>query len=205
MIEDVVNTIRKNFRANGCPAQVETGPQFIAENAAPPRVVFVPVPSGDTYEPPLAVQPRYGADPTTQPYQNPQSVATRWAAVEAHVWAAGVEQTDAEQQYMADRAALGALINQTFTALYDAAGFSFFRMQGGGEDTRTKLIRFGLLYIMRFQLAIPVLRIPWVANAPFGANAASRTGNTWTNLGDVKPKIVEEFQPTGVPKIIIQP
>lgn len=205
MIEDVVNVIRKNFRANGCPAQVEIGPQFVAENAAPPRVVFVPVTSGDTYEPPLAVQPRYGADPETEPYQNPRSLATCWAAVEAHIWACGVAQVDAQLQYAADRAALGALRNQTYQSLYYAAGMSFFRNVSGGELTKPGLVMMGIVYVMRFQIAIPVLEIPWVQQPPFGKDAAAKTGNTWTNLPGVKPKITEEFQPTGVPQVIIQP
>ncbi len=203
MIEDAVDTVRKNFRSNGCPAQVDVGPQFIAEHGRPPRVVFVPGEEPDTFEPPLAVETRAGATPT-QPYQNPQSLATRWAGASVHIWAAGIEQTDAQLQNAADRAALGALINQTYSAIYEM-GFGWFRVGGGSVVTSPKLITYGLLYVMRVQIAIPVLRIPWVESAPFGPQAATRTGNTWTNLPGVKPKITESFDPTGVPKIIIEP
>lgn len=203
MIEDAVDTIRKNFRANGCPAEVVVGPQFIAEHGRPPRVVFVPGEEPDTFEPPLAIQVRAGATPT-QPYQNPQSLAIRWSGAAVHIWAAGIEQTDAQLQNAADRAALGALINQTYSAIYEA-GFGSIRVSGGQVATSPKLITYGLLYVMRVQIAIPVLRIPWVENAPFGPQAATRTGNTWTNLPGVKPKIEESFEPTGNPVTIIQP
>ncbi len=203
MIEDAVDTIRRNFRANGCPAEVEVGPQFVAQNGKPPRVVFVPGEEPDTFEGPLAIQPRAGAT-ATQPYQNPQSLATRWAGAAVHIWAAGIQQTDAQLQNAADRAALGALINQTYSAIYEA-GFGSFRVSGGAVDTKTKLITYGLLYVMRVSIAIPVLRIPWVENAPFGPQAATRTGNTWTNLPGVKPKITEAFEPSGNPKTTIEP
>jgi hypothetical protein len=203
MIEDVINSIRRNFRTNGCPARVEIGPQFVAEHAAPPRVVFVPIKGGDSFEPPLDTQPRAGAT-LGQPYENPRQIRTRWAGVEAHIWAAGIKQTEPGLQYQADRAALGELFNQTYAALYEAA-FGAYRDVSGGEESGTKLIGYGLLYIYRFQLAIPVLQIPYTGNAPFGANAALGTGNTWTNLPDVKPKITESFDPTGNPKVVIEP
>jgi hypothetical protein len=203
VIEDVVDTIRKNFRANGCPAEVEVGPQFVAENAAPPRVVFVPGAEGDSFEGPLTIQQRFGAT-VEQPYQNPRSVATRWAGAVVHIWGAGVKQTEPQLQNAADRAALGALLNQTISAIHEA-GFGSYRLLGGAVDTKTKLIGYGLLYLLRIQLAIPVLQIPWVNDAPFGPGAAARTGNTWTNLSDVKPKIEESFDPSGNPVTVILP
>ena len=204
MIEDAVDTVRKNFRANGCPAEIEVGPQFVAQHGRPPRVVFVPGEEPDTFENFVPMQVRAGSTPALTPYENPQALANRWSGAAVHIWAAGIQQTDAQLQNAADRAALGALINQTYSAIYEM-GFGSIRITGGQVATKPALIEYGLLYIMRVQIAIPVLRIPWVENAPFGPHAATRTGNTWTNLPGVVPKIEESFQPTGVPVVIIQP
>lgn len=204
MIEDAVDTIRKNFRANGCPAEVEVGPQFLAENGKPPRVVFVPGEEPDTFENFVPMQVRAGSTYAVTPYENPQALATRWAGAAVHIWACGIAQTDAQLQNAADRAALGALINQTYSAIYEAV-FGSLRVSSGQVETKLKLVTYGLLYVMRVQIAIPVLRIPWVENAPFGSGAATRTGNTWTNLPGVKPKINEVFEPSGNPVTTIQP
>ena len=121
-----------------------------------------------------------------------------------HIWAAGILQQDPALQNAADRAALGALVNQTIAAIHQQ-GFGFYRLLGGQQIRDPKLIRDGLLYVLRVQIAVPVLEIPWVTAAPFGAQAATKTGNTWTNVSGIKPRIVESFNPTGQPKTVIEP
>jgi hypothetical protein len=144
-LQDVVRAVAADFAANGCPARVLFGKQYIAENDSPNRVVFVQ--TDDTYQ------------PNTFGGRNPREVYVRNVGGEAHIWAAAPPQADASLQPFKDQEVLDALVNQVVLSLYNIDSGPGVTITNGSETQGVQLVRFGLAYVLRFTVQIPLLDI----------------------------------------------
>jgi hypothetical protein len=158
-LEDVVDGVAALLESEGCPANVLFDKVFVAENAEPPRVVFVP--KQDSYSNPLQIQA------AGQPGQNPSSLGanpkplfTRTARAEVHIWARGEPETDPTRQLRADYAALGQLINAVARAIYKTGPYNN-RITNGTTDQRTLMVRDGLVYTMTVEVDVPIVDVAW--------------------------------------------
>lgn len=191
MIADVVCAMRDFFTGTGCPAKVFLGEAHIAENAEPPRVVWIP--TGDRFTPPLQTQAKGVPPAPSYLGSNPRPVLTRWSGAEIHVWA-GAGRLEAEQwrQYEKDLAALDALVNQTVLAVHKIVP-GYYNFLGADNRQRVHIVNRGLRTVLRVEIAIPIVDID------FPCDAIDTTVFTWLTQGDVVGQItVEELQtPTG--------
>ena len=194
MLADVYRAVAADFRASGCPATVLFGLEFLAENAEPSRVVFVPT-DDPAYMAPLGIQGAGLPAPDMSGGTNPFPVMRRAAGADVHIWGAAPRQEDGTQQLPRDYDALNALINQTALSLYRAQGLGGqLRIQGGRHTPTPAHMRRGFVYVMRIQVEIPILDIDF----PCGAIDGSQ--KTWLTQDDVSANVTVEMReslPTG--------
>jgi hypothetical protein len=125
----------------GATVTCKLGEEFVADNDAPPRVVFVP--SADRY----TVQMRSaGTSPRT-----PRSPRTRMAGLKLHCWAA---KDAADSTAYADLSAAELLVHRVVCALHSIShGAVEFE---GGEWTPAGLDHHGRVYTLSVRLALPI-------------------------------------------------
>jgi hypothetical protein len=176
---DVVDLIRGDFVASGCPASVLYDQRTLAEHDAPPRVVFIP--TTDTYEAPLAIG---GLGPL-----NPRANFRVRQGFDAHIWGAAPEQPNANAQRRADETFLWKLVNQTVLSLHRVAPGNNIPLTGEFRG-RSNMDR-GLLYVLKGFVEVPVgLDIDY---PPWGID---ETAQTWiTESGVVAAVTVDELKP----------
>lgn len=157
MLEDVVAAVARDFAMLRIPCDVRFDKQFLAENAAPPRIVVVP--TTDKFGAPVQSA---GAFVATMPKgANPRPLATRYAGGEANIWAAGVVQPNPEDQLSADYKALGVLLDQ-FVASLQRLVPGIYSLDGGGvEQDAAVVLGHGRLYRLQFAVQVPVVAAPW--------------------------------------------
>jgi hypothetical protein len=183
--------MQQQFRDYGCPAKVYFGKEFLAEHASPPRVVWVP--TSDTYELPIQNQAAGSPPAPSATGTNPRPIWIRWAGAELHIWGAAKEQEKETRQREKDQSVMDALVNQTIVALQKLVP-GYYRLQGGMQTPSPTAVRKGFVYILRVQIAVPIVDID------FPCDAIDTTVFTWTTASDVSGDITVEERlslPTG--------
>lgn len=178
---EVVNAIREDFEASGCPAKVFYDERQLAEHDAPNRVVFVP--TSDTYEAPLAIG---GPGP-----HNPRAFFRVKQGFAAHIWGAAPDQPNPAPtaQRLADETWLWKLVNQTALSIYRVAPGNN-QLLSGDYRARANQDR-GLLYVLKGFIEVPV-----GLDIDYPKWGIDETAQTWTNVSGVSADVtVEELKP----------
>lgn len=179
------------FREYGCPAKVYFGKEYLAEHASPLRVVWVP--TSDTFDPPIQNQGAGWPPVPSSNGANPRPIWIRWAGAELHIWGAAVEQEKETRQREKDQSVMDALLNQTIVALQKLVP-GYYKLQGGSQTPAPTAVRRGFVYVLKLQVAIPVVDID------FPCDAVDTTVFTWTTASTVVGDITVEERlsfPTG--------
>ena len=158
MLIDVYDFVVRDFRASGCGAKVWFGAEFLAQHDDANRVVFVPTTDSRFEAPVPSVHPQG----SVANGQFARSILTRICGCEIHIWGGSGRIDLGEGQLRADYSALNALINQTVLSLYRAAGLGGVgRFLGGSHKPGPITERRGFVYVLNYQLAIPIVDIDY--------------------------------------------
>lgn len=144
---DVADAVRADFAALSVPVVVYYGPQFVAQDDAASRVVFVP--TVDAYS--------FNYLPTGQ---NPRALRTRECHATINIWAVGAKQNDPNDQGAADYRALDALINQVIQSVEHAITGNYELGQGRNNNT-TPHAQYGRMYELDLMVYVPITEIAW--------------------------------------------
>ncbi len=146
---DIADAIATDFVAKSVNATVYFGEEFLAQNDAANRIVFVP--TRDKYD---RIQHMGGS--------NPRPLLTRRAGARVQIWASSGER-DPKLKRAADWRALDALINafiRSLNAVNPQVGAAN-GVLGGEVNTKTKLGKWGIEYMLDIEVLHPIVDAAW--------------------------------------------
>jgi len=159
----ILTTINATLTANGSlpsTAALEFGPTIKRDRSVPARVTWVP--GRDRFDGPRGAMTRaeqqafFTANPGKQ---IPRELHTRWAGVEAHIWAGGAASSD---DYSATEALVQAVISAIHQAVYGA-----YELEPSGwvnpRSSEGNLL--GHRYVLNVAFRIPMLEVQTISPA----------------------------------------
>lgn len=153
---------------DGSPGKIEIGPQFVAQQGSPPRILMIP--RRFPFENSRDVVSHTGGRPTLNPTWDPRAIGVQWKTFEVQCWGCNfTDQTTIAPDPALDYDAAQILCEMVWQAAQEIAP-GVWSTKAGDVDVEPKLIRLG--HVISFDLAFntpaPDATLPYAPNPTTG-------------------------------------